>query len=75
MGSGCLAGEAGALSLHRRIDRYYPGTGDLFASVMLSALLNDAKLRGRLRPRGRVCQGLHRVHCGAADRPDARRAI
>ena len=44
VGSGCLAGEAGALSLHRRIDRYYPGTGDLFASVMLSALLNDAKL-------------------------------
>ena len=44
VGSGCLSGEGGALSLHRRIDRYYPGTGDLFASVMLGALLNGAKL-------------------------------
>ena len=39
--------EGGALSLHRRIDRYYPGTGDLFASVMLGALLNGAQSRRR----------------------------
>lgn len=44
VGSGCLSGESGALSLHRRIDRYYPGTGDLFASVMLGAMLNDMPL-------------------------------
>ena len=44
VGAGCLSDEGGALSMHRRIDRYYPGTGDLFASVMLSALLNGAKL-------------------------------
>ena len=28
IGSGCLTAEGGALSLHRRVDRYYPGTGD-----------------------------------------------
>ena len=44
VGSGCLSGESGALSLHRRIDRYYPGTGDLFASVMLGAMLNNMPL-------------------------------
>ncbi|MDO4270466.1 MAG: pyridoxamine kinase [Eubacteriales bacterium] len=44
VGSGCFDGEGGALSLHRRIDRYYPGTGDLFAAVMLGALLNGAPL-------------------------------
>nr|WP_297175583.1 pyridoxamine kinase [uncultured Agathobaculum sp.] len=44
VGAGCLSEEGGALSLHRRIDRYYPGTGDLFAAVMLSALLSGAKL-------------------------------
>lgn len=44
VGSGCLSASGGALSLHRRIDRYYPGTGDLFASAMLSAMLNDVKL-------------------------------
>lgn len=44
VGSGCLSASGGALSLHRRIDRYYPGTGDLFASAMLSAMLNDVTL-------------------------------
>ena len=44
VGAGCLSEAGGALSLHRRIDRYYPGTGDLFAAVMLSALLSGAKL-------------------------------
>ena len=44
VGSGCLSENGGALSLHRRIDRYYPGTGDLFASVMLAALLNGERL-------------------------------
>lgn len=39
VGSGCLSAQGGALSLHRRIDRYYPGTGDLFASAMLGAML------------------------------------
>ncbi len=44
VGSGCLSGEIGTISLHQRIDRYYPGTGDLFASVMLGTLLNGATL-------------------------------
>ncbi len=44
VGTGCLSDEGGALSLHQRIDRYYPGTGDLFAAVMLAALLNGGKL-------------------------------
>lgn len=44
VGSGCLSDTGGTLSLHRRIDRYYPGTGDLFASVMLGALLNGHSL-------------------------------
>lgn len=44
VGSGCLSERNGALSLHRRIDRYYPGTGDLFASAMLAALLNGDSL-------------------------------
>ena len=44
VGSGCLSEQNGALSLHRRIDRYYPGTGDLFASAMLAALLNGESL-------------------------------
>ncbi len=44
VGSGCLSVQDGALSLHRRIDRYYPGTGDLFASAMLGALLNGVSL-------------------------------
>ncbi len=44
VGSGCLSESDGTLSLHRRIDRYYPGTGDLFASVMLSAMLNGERL-------------------------------
>ena len=44
VGSGCLSDPGGTLSLHRRIDRYYPGTGDLFASVMLGALLNGHSL-------------------------------
>ena len=46
VGSGCLSEQNGALSLHRRIDRYYPGTGDLFASAMLAALLNGESLEG-----------------------------
>ena len=44
VGSGGLSDTGGTLSLHRRIDRYYPGTGDLFASVMLGALLNGHSL-------------------------------
>ena len=44
VGTGCLSGEGGTISMHRRISRYYPGTGDLFASVMLAALLNSDKL-------------------------------
>lgn len=45
VGSGCLSAQGGTLSLHRRIDRYYPGTGDLFASAMLSELLGGAGMR------------------------------
>lgn len=44
VGSGCLSAEGGTLSLHRRIDRYYPGTGDLFASAMLGAMLGGDTL-------------------------------
>ena len=44
VGTGCLSGEGGTISMHRRISRYYPGTGDLFATVMLAALLNGDQL-------------------------------
>lgn len=44
VGSGCLSDKAAAVRLHHRIDRYYPGTGDLFASVMLSMLLNGQSM-------------------------------
>ena len=44
VGAGCLSDTGGALRLHRRIDRYYPGTGDLFAAVMLGALLGGETL-------------------------------
>lgn len=44
VGSGCLTENGGGISLHRRIDCFYPGTGDLFAAVMLGALLNGWQL-------------------------------
>ncbi len=44
IGSGCMAGDAAVFHMHNRIERYYPGTGDLFASVMLGALLNNVTL-------------------------------
>lgn len=44
IGSGCLAGDKAVFHMHNRIERYYPGTGDLFASVMLGALLNGRAL-------------------------------
>lgn len=44
VGTGCLGHAGGGLTLHRRIDRYYPGTGDLFAATMLGALLNGVSL-------------------------------
>ena len=44
-GSGCLETGELTISLHERIDCYYPGTGDVFAAVMLGALLGGAKLR------------------------------
>ena len=40
VGSGCLSADGGTISLHERIAQYYPGTGDLFAAVVLGALLN-----------------------------------
>lgn len=45
VGSGCLEDGELTISLHERIDCYYPGTGDVFAAVMLGALLSGAKLR------------------------------
>ena len=45
VGSGCLENGELTISLHERIDCYYPGTGDVFAAVMLGALLGGAKLR------------------------------
>ena len=45
VGSGCLENGELTISLHERIDCYYPGTGDVFAAVMLGALLSGAKLR------------------------------
>ncbi len=44
VGSGCLSADGGAISLHERIAQYYPGTGDLFAAVMLGVLLNGGTL-------------------------------
>ena len=44
VGSGCLSADGGTISLHEKIAQYYPGTGDLFAAVMLGALLNGAAL-------------------------------
>ena len=52
VGSGCLSADGGAMNLHRRIDRYYPGTGDLFAAAMLGALLNGEKLTDACRGAG-----------------------
>ena len=45
VGSGCFEGGKSTVSLHERIDCYYPGTGDLFAAVMLGELLGGATLR------------------------------
>ena len=45
VGSGCLENGELTISLHERIDCYYPGTGDVFAAVMLGALLGGSKLR------------------------------
>ena len=45
VGSGCFEGGESTVSLHERIDCYYPGTGDLFAAVMLGELLGGATLR------------------------------
>lgn len=44
VGSGCLSADGGTISLHERIAQYYPGTGDLFAAVVLGALLNGRGL-------------------------------
>ena len=44
VGSGCLSADGGTISLHERIAQYYPGTGDLFAAVVLGALLNSRAL-------------------------------
>ena len=44
VGSGCLSADGGTISLHERIAQYYPGTGDLFAAVVLGALLNGRAL-------------------------------
>ena len=44
VGSGCLSADGGIISLHERIAQYYPGTGDLFAAVVLGALLNGRAL-------------------------------
>ena len=45
VGSGCFEDGESTVSLHERIDCYYPGTGDLFAAVMLGELLGGATLR------------------------------
>ena len=39
-----IAADGGTISLHERIAQYYPGTGDLFAAVVLGALLNGRAL-------------------------------
>ncbi len=44
IGAGYLAEDCSGFSLHRRVEQYYPGTGDLFAAVMLGALLNGEKM-------------------------------
>lgn len=44
IGSGCMVEDRAVFHMHNRIECYYPGTGDLFASVMLSALLDNAAL-------------------------------
>lgn len=45
IGSGCVEGAKEAVHLHDHIGTYYPGTGDVFASVLLSYLLNGATLQ------------------------------
>lgn len=52
IGSACLEGQDGAICLHRRINRYYPGTGDLFAAVLLGSLLCGNKLQEACREAG-----------------------
>lgn len=44
VGTACLSDAGGEISLHARIDCYFPGTGDLFASVMLGKLLRGVPL-------------------------------
>ncbi len=56
VGSGCLSGGTAVVSLHHRIDRYYPGTGDLFASVMLGMLLNGQSLAASCEKAGAFVQ-------------------
>lgn len=45
IGSGCVEGAKEAVHLHDHVGTYYPGTGDVFASVLLSYLLNGATLQ------------------------------
>ena len=54
--------------MHRRISRYYPGTGDLFASVMLAALLNGDKLADACEFAGEFVKDCNRLY-GRRSRP------
>ncbi len=42
IGSGCLINGKCSIRLLDKIDRFYPGTGDIFASVMLGDILNGS---------------------------------
>ncbi len=44
IGSGCLSDGQPDIRLHRRISCFYPGTGDIFAAMMLGSLLNGDTL-------------------------------
>jgi len=45
IGSGCMCGGKCEIFLHRRINSFYPGTGDIFDSVLLGQLLNGNTLK------------------------------
>ena len=52
VGAGCLSDEGGALSMHRRIDRYYPGNRRPVRFSDAERAAERRKARRCVRPRG-----------------------
>lgn len=75
VGSGCLENGELTISLHERIDCYYPGTGDVFAAVMLGALLGGAKLRDACVKAGEFVRDTIAYTAQQGTEPELRRAV